>query len=97
MQRVAQSSPTYQHWWIPARRWTARNWASIAERNWTQGIGNIHGLMHLVKEMKRKFKALDRKRQVNGEYLTIRGFTSFDKWFTKTTGKTPQRRLTLPP
>ena len=57
------------------------------ERNWDNAVGNVSGLMFLVKEMKRKFKLLDRKKQVDGTYRTIRGFTSFDKWFTEVTGK----------
>ena len=61
------------------------------ERNWDNAVGNALGLMFLVKEMKRKFKLLDRKKQVNGQYLTIRGYKSFDKWFTKVSGKS--RRL----
>lgn len=61
------------------------------ERNWDNAVGNALGLMFLVKEMKRRFKLLDRKKQVNGEYKTIRGFTSFDKWFTSFTKKS--RRL----
>jgi hypothetical protein len=61
------------------------------ESNWDTAVGNVSGLMFLVKEMKRKFSLLDRKKQVNGEYKTIRGFTSFDKWFTSFTGKS--RRL----
>jgi hypothetical protein len=56
------------------------------ERNWPQVLGNALGLMHLAKEMKRKFKLLDRKKQVDGTYLTIRGFKSFDKWVTSFTG-----------
>jgi hypothetical protein len=54
------------------------------ERNWNLVAGNALGLMFLVKEMKRKFKGLDRKKQVNGEYLTIRGCRSFKKWFSFT-------------
>jgi hypothetical protein len=61
------------------------------ERNWDTAVGNALGLMFLVKEMKRKFSLLDRKKQVNGTYKTIRGFASFDKWFTSFTGKS--RRL----
>jgi hypothetical protein len=61
------------------------------ERNWDPTIGTALGLMFLVKEMKRRFRLLDRKRQVNGEYKTIRGFKSFDKWFTSVTKKS--RRL----
>jgi hypothetical protein len=61
------------------------------EQNWDNAVGTVSGLMYLVKEMKRRFKLLDRKKQVNGTYKTIRGFTSFDKWFTSFTGKS--RRL----
>jgi len=61
------------------------------ERNWNPVTGTALGLIYLVKEMKRKFSLLDRKKQVNGTYKTIRGFTSFDKWFTSFTGKS--RRL----
>jgi len=61
------------------------------EQNWDNAVGTVSGLMYLVKEMKRRFSLLDRKRQVNGEYLTIRGYKSFDKWFTSFTGKS--RRL----
>ena len=61
------------------------------ERNWDHAVGNALGLMFLVKEMKRKFKLLDRKKRLDGTYRTIRGFTSFDKWFTSFTGKS--RRL----
>ncbi len=61
------------------------------ECNWDNAVGNVSGLMFLVKEMKRNFKLLDRKKQVNGEYKTIRGYTSFDQWFTSFTGKS--RRL----
>jgi hypothetical protein len=57
------------------------------EKNWNQAVGNALGLIYLVREMKRRFKMLDRKKQVNGEYLTIRGFTDFKKWFTSFTGK----------
>lgn len=57
------------------------------ERNWNQVKGNALGLMHLAKEMKRRFKLLDGKKQVNGEYRTIRGFRSFKKWFASFTGK----------
>ena len=57
------------------------------ERNWDTVAGNALGLMHLVIEMQRKFSLLDRKKQVNGEYLTIRGFRSFKVWFAKVTGK----------
>jgi hypothetical protein len=61
------------------------------ERNWDLAVGNVSGLMSLVKEMKRRFKLLDRKKGVDGKYKTIRGFTSFDGWFTSFTGKS--RRL----
>ncbi len=61
------------------------------ERNWDLAVGNALGLMFLVKEMKRRFGLLDRKKRVDGTYRTIRGFTSFDKWFTSFTGKS--RRL----
>jgi hypothetical protein len=54
------------------------------ERNWNLVAGNALGLMFLVKEMKRKFKNLDRKKQLNGEYLTIRGCRSFKEWFNFT-------------
>lgn len=57
------------------------------ECNWDQVAGNALGLMHLVLEIQRKFKNLDRKKQVDGTYLTIRGFTSFKKWFASFTGK----------
>ncbi len=57
------------------------------ERNWCPAVGHLPGLMHLVIEMQRKFKNLDRKKQVNGTYLTIRGFRSFKKWFASFTGK----------
>jgi hypothetical protein len=57
------------------------------EQNWDPIIGTALGMMHLVEEMKRKFKLLDRKKQVNGEYRTIRGFRSFKKWFSSFTGK----------
>ena len=63
----------------------------FVERNWNQVIGNSLGLMYLVKEMKRKFKGLDRKKQVDGTYKKIRGYTSFDAWFTNCSGKS--RRL----
>ena len=46
------------------------------ERNWDTAVGNALGLMFLVKEMKRKFSLLDRKKQVNGTYKTIQ-----DKYF----------------
>ena len=59
----------------------------FVEQNWNQAMGNVHGLIFLVKEMKRRFKRLDRKKQVDGTDLTIRGFRSFDKWFTEVTGK----------
>src|SRR4029077_8636785 len=59
----------------------------FVERNWDTAVGNVSGLMYLVKEMKRRFSLLDRKKQVNGTYKTIRGYTSFDKWFTSFTGK----------
>ena len=59
----------------------------FVERNWDTAVGNVSGLMYLVKEMKRRFKNLDRKKQVNGEYRTIRGFRSFKKWFASFTGK----------
>jgi hypothetical protein len=58
----------------------------LVERNWDTVYGNALGLMFLVKEMKRRFKLLDRKRQVNGEYLAIRGFKSFNKWVGSFTG-----------
>jgi hypothetical protein len=61
------------------------------ERNWNPVTGTALGLVYLVKEMKRKFNLLDRKKQVDGTYKKIRGFTSFDKWFTSLTGKS--RRL----
>jgi hypothetical protein len=61
------------------------------ERNWNSVTGTTLGLVYLVKEMKRKFNLLDRKKQVDGTYKQIRGFTSFDKWFTSFTGKS--RRL----
>lgn len=61
------------------------------ERNWNSVTGTTLGLVYLVKEMKRKFNLLDRKKQVDGTYKKIRGFTSFDKWFTSFTGKS--RRL----
>lgn len=61
------------------------------ERNWNSVTGSTLGLVYLVKEMKRKFKLLDRKKQVDSTYKKIRGFTSFDKWFTSFTGKS--RRL----
>jgi len=57
------------------------------EQNWNQMAGNVYGMAYLAKEMKRKFSLLDRKKQVNGTYKTIRGFTSFEKWFTHATGK----------
>lgn len=58
----------------------------FVERNWNQVRDNTLGLMHLAKEMKRRFKLLDRKKQVDGNYLTIRGFKSFDKWVDSFTG-----------
>ena len=61
------------------------------ERNWDSVTGTTFGLVYLVKEMKRKFNLLDRTKQVDGTYKKIRGFTSFDKWFTSFTGKS--RRL----
>jgi hypothetical protein len=57
------------------------------EQNWKHMTGNVYGMAYLAKEMKRKFSLLDRKKQVDGTYKTIRGFTSFEKWFTHATGK----------
>jgi hypothetical protein len=56
------------------------------ERNWKLTAGNAQGMAYLAKEMKRKFSLLGRKK-VNGRRKTIRGFTSFEEWFTHATGK----------
>ncbi len=61
------------------------------EKNWDTVVSTSLALIYLVREMKRKFKLLDRKKQVNGTYKTIRGFKSFDGWFTSVTKKS--RRL----
>ena len=57
------------------------------ERNWDPVVGTSIGLIYLVREMKRKFGLLDRKKQVDGTYKKIRGFTSFKKWFASFSGK----------
>lgn len=57
------------------------------EQNWKHMAGNVYGMAYLAKEMKRKFSLLDRKKQVDGTYKTIRGFTSFEQWFKHATGK----------
>jgi hypothetical protein len=46
--------------------------------------------MPLVDEMKRRFKILDRKRQVNGEFATIRGCRSFQDFCQKVLHRSEQ-------
>jgi hypothetical protein len=57
------------------------------ERAWCPSVGGVAGLMFLVREMKRRFGLLGRKKQANGEYPTLRGFRSFKKWFASFTGR----------
>ena len=61
------------------------------ERNLNPTVGTTLGLLFLIKEMKRRFNLLDRKKQVDGTYRTIRNFRGFDACFTSFTGKS--RRL----
>ena len=46
--------------------------------------------MPLVDEMKRRFKILDRKKQVNGQYKTIRGCRTFQDFCQKVLHRTEQ-------
>ena len=46
--------------------------------------------MPLVDEMKRRFKILDRKKQVNGTYKTIRGCRTFQEYCQKVLHRTEQ-------
>jgi hypothetical protein len=46
--------------------------------------------MPLVDEMKRRFKILDRKKQVNGTYKTIRGCQTFQEYCQKVLHRTEQ-------
>jgi hypothetical protein len=87
----ATSCTTLADWTTACTGMDGEVLGEFIESNWDAAVGNVNGLMFLVREMRRRFKNLDRKKQVNGTYLTIRGFRSFDKWFTSFTGKS--RRL----
>jgi len=57
------------------------------EHNWERIAGNTKAMAYLTREMKRRFQLRSRKRKPDGSYETIRGFTSFEKWFVRATGK----------
>jgi hypothetical protein len=57
------------------------------EEHWKFISGNSQAMGYILRAMKRKFKRRPRKKQLNGEYVKIRGFTSFERWFCFATGK----------
>jgi hypothetical protein len=57
------------------------------EENWKFISGNSQAMGFILRAMKRKFKRRSRKKKLDGTYETIRGFTSFEKWFVHATGK----------
>ena len=60
---------------------------SYFEKNWSSAAGRAQAMAYLMREMKRRFKIRDRHKKPDGTYVTIRGFTSFEKWFVHATGK----------
>jgi hypothetical protein len=57
------------------------------EERWQYIAGNSQAMGYILRAMKRKFKRRSRKKKLDGTYETIRGFTSFEKWFVHATGK----------
>jgi len=57
------------------------------ENNWNHVASNALGMACLIKEMRRKFRLLNRNKQADGTVKKIRGFTSWETWVVHCTGK----------